>query len=66
MYTMSRIFVEFQGMMAVHYCALHGRVDVVELLLEYDQEGLIKEQLSLKNKVTYSYKKMRIFISIIT
>ncbi|XP_046854062.1 uncharacterized protein LOC124447210 [Xenia sp. Carnegie-2017] len=39
-----------KGMMAVHYCALHGRVDVVELLLEYDQEGLIKEQLSLKNK----------------
>ncbi|XP_028403348.1 uncharacterized protein LOC114526043 isoform X2 [Dendronephthya gigantea] len=39
-----------KGMLAIHCCALQGRVDVIELLLRFDTKQLLRKELCLENQ----------------
>ena len=42
-------------MLAVHCCALQGRVDGIQLLFRYDAGELIRKEIDLENQVLLLY-----------
>lgn len=40
-------------MLAIHCCALQGRVDGIQLLLRYDPGELIRKEIDLENQVKF-------------
>lgn len=40
----------FQGLMPIHCCAMQGRVDVMRLMIRYDQDGAISELLNAEEE----------------